>query len=95
MAQWDPATSHLRQVIVSSQYQGLGVGSTLVKKVLEEARKEGISRILVPAWQRSQEFYSKLGFKEVGEPYLSGDKQVFIQKMVAVLEGRGELKSVS
>ena len=86
MAQWDPSTCRLRQVIVSSQYRGHGVGSSLVRKVLEEAREEGRSRVLVHALQESQQFYSKQGFSKLGDPYLSGDKQVTCQKMEAVLE---------
>ena len=88
MAQWDPSTCRLRQVIVSSQYRGQGVGSSLVRKVLEEARQEGRERVLVHALQESKQFYSKLGFTELGDPYLSGDKQITCQKMVTVLETR-------
>jgi GNAT superfamily N-acetyltransferase len=55
----------LEDVIVSKPYRGRGLGSLLVKHVLEWAKENGLARVTLLADQDNQaalDFYNKLGF---------------------------------
>ena len=91
-AQWDPELCRLRQVIVDQKYRGLGVGTKLVRSVFHSAVQAGKCWVLVNAWQESVQFYSKMGFTEVGSLYISGDKKVTCQKMKACTTNFGQKK---
>ena len=53
--------------------------------VKEAAIKHDKKILIVNALNESKQFYIKLGFKESGPVYLSGDKQVKVQKMIVEL----------
>jgi len=55
----------IRTVGVDPAFEGKGVGSQLLKKVIEELKKEGFRSISIAHQNRNQKFYEKFGFKEL------------------------------
>lgn len=55
----------VRTVAVASDKQGLGVGRTVLEKLLERARNLGLKRIFCLTFE--VEFFSKLGFEPISE----------------------------
>ena len=56
-------------VIVHNDYRNQGIGSKLIKHILVDAKKHGVSKLyLLSGYQRSAShpFYHKLGFKDTG-----------------------------
>lgn len=56
-------------VIVHKDYRDLGIGSKLIRYMLEDANKQGVTKLyLFSGYQRSAShpFYHKLGFKDTG-----------------------------
>ena len=62
-------TVQLRQMAVSEQQQGRGVGRTLVTAAIRYAQKSGFDRITCHARSNVVGFYEKLGFMKKGEPF--------------------------
>ncbi len=58
---WDDL-AEIRSLAVKEEYQGLGIGRTLVKKCLKEARELGIKRVFALTYH--PEFFKQAGFKE-------------------------------
>ena len=56
----------LRQMCVSPDEQGNGLGSLLVKKVEEELVKHGITEIELAARATVVPFYQRLGYESIG-----------------------------
>ncbi|GMI04169.1 hypothetical protein TrVE_jg7033 [Triparma verrucosa] len=54
-------------VCTKPEYQGLGLSSTLIKRVCSDADAEGWNLYLSTSDRRNQEFYLRFGFKWVGE----------------------------
>ncbi len=52
--------AEIRSVVVDSQHQKHGIGKKLVKNCIKEARKLGMERIFVLAYET--EFFRKIGF---------------------------------
>ncbi len=59
---WDDL-AEIRSLAVSPSETGRGIGSTLVKKALEEASELGVKRVFTLTYQ--VEFFKKLGFYEI------------------------------
>jgi len=55
--------AEIRSLVVSEEYQGKGIGVSLVKACIEEAKELEIPRVF--ALTRVPEFFEKLGFKRV------------------------------
>lgn len=69
-------------ICVSSQYQGLGLGTTLLKAVLERGRLLGLEKsgLLVHRKNlKAKQFYSRMGFKEVKMKRFLGDDYFHMQ----------------
>lgn len=63
-----PGQIHLDTVEIAPEYQGRGLGSALIRTVLEEAWKKGASVTLqVNRANRSRRLYERLGFTETGQ----------------------------
>ncbi len=60
--------AEIRSLVVSEEYQKLGIGTELVKACLEEAKNLKISKVFVLT--TSLEFFKKLGFKEMNRSEL-------------------------
>lgn len=69
----DPAEGRLqlRQVAVSPEFQGTGVGRQLVEALEEWAREHGASEIWLNARDSAFPFYERLGYAYDGELFVS------------------------
>jgi len=79
---WDPFPErrnrwHLRSIVVSPEWQGKGVGTLLLKELLDRARKEGVI-VGLEASPDGEHLYRKVGFEllsrfycEEGSPIVS------------------------
>ena len=61
----------LRSVAVNKNLQNRGYGSSLVKHVINEAKKNGIHELLLLT-TTTPDFFRKLGFKEVNREIVTG-----------------------
>jgi len=55
--------AEIRSLIVKDEFRGEGIGSRLVKRALDEAKKLGVREVLVLTY--SPEFFKKIGFTEI------------------------------
>jgi len=65
----DAGSVELSGMMVLESVTGRGLGTTLVKKVLNEAHKAGFHKVVVKTEvinRRAIQFYKKMGLKEVG-----------------------------
>lgn len=60
----------MRQVAVSGDWQGKGVGSLLVRFAEEFGSARGFSRITMHARETAVPFYLKLGYRQVGARFV-------------------------
>jgi GNAT superfamily N-acetyltransferase len=60
----DPAQSALRWIMIHPDAQGHGIGSAIMKHVVDSARKAGVSSIAIAASQKSAPFFGKFGAVE-------------------------------
>ena len=56
---------------VNPNYQRRGIGTTLLKALVEIAQEQGINAVYLNADEddTAKEMYTKLGFKKIGEVY--------------------------
>lgn len=78
---------NISYIWVSQPYRHQGLGKSLIQKVEAEAKNDGVEKLFVETYTfQAVEFYSKLGFKEVGR-YTdfpkSGIDKVMFQKSVS------------
>lgn len=59
----------MRQVAVDEGLQGQGLGTALVERSEDEARKRGWTLMTLSARETAVPFYLRLGYDLVGEPY--------------------------
>jgi L-amino acid N-acyltransferase YncA len=54
---------------IKSPYRGIGIGTTIMKMLIEESKKAGLKILVLDVFDTNKiakEFYEKMGFKEVG-----------------------------
>ncbi|WP_133271619.1 GNAT family N-acetyltransferase [Hymenobacter radiodurans] len=66
-----PATGRLEieRLYVREDWLGTGLGATLMRRAIEEARTHSCRTIVLGVWEhnrRAVEFYKRFGFKEIG-----------------------------
>lgn len=66
-----PATGRLEieRLYVLEDWLGTGLGASLMRRALEEARKASCRTVVLGVWEhnrRAVEFYKRFGFKEIG-----------------------------
>ncbi len=66
----DAATVKMRQVAVHPDLQRQGVGAKLVSSAEGVAMKRGFQTVFAHARQTALEFYEKLGYDPIGEPFV-------------------------
>lgn len=59
---------HLRSIVVSPEWQGKGVGTLLIKELLDRARKEGVV-VGLEASADGEHLYRKVGFELLSRFY--------------------------
>jgi len=72
-------------LIVDSNFQGRGIGESLLKHWEDEVKKQGGHGLKLEADKRNVEYYKKMGFRLVGlekKSYYGLDEYVF-QKTIA------------
>jgi predicted GNAT family N-acyltransferase len=61
---------HIGRVAVLKAYRNKGIGGTIMKRLIEEARKRGFEEALLSSQTAAIRFYERLGFVSEGEVYL-------------------------
>ncbi|MGD8189822.1 GNAT family N-acetyltransferase [Brevibacillus ginsengisoli] len=59
----------VERVAVMKTQRGTGLGAQLMKKIEEEASRQGFSKLKLNAQCHAQRFYEKLGYEPVGEVF--------------------------
>ncbi len=65
----DAGKVKMRQVAVSGQLQGKGVGRAMVERSEEIAREHGFTEMTLHARETAVPFYERLGYERVGERF--------------------------
>ncbi|NRB36961.1 MAG: GNAT family N-acetyltransferase [Pseudomonadales bacterium] len=72
---------HIGRVAVLAAFRHQGLGNTVMKSLMGEAKKRGDSQVFLHAQISALEFYQKLGFVSYGEPFLdAGIKHIAMLK---------------
>ena len=75
---------HIGRVAVLPQWRNTGVGSRIVRSLLNQAFQLGLTTVALSAQSHARLFYEHLGFSVVGEPYLeAGIEHVAMQMDVS------------
>jgi len=80
MAQYNPLLNQLQQLLVLPAYRNVGIGRTLVNRIMEEASTRHQTSLCVHAWVSSKTFFQKLGFESIDNEYLNNG--ILCQKLV-------------
>ncbi len=62
----------IARLAVLAEYRGQGVGSAILTRLLEEARKQGFSQVYLHAQTHALDFYKKFGFVSDEEIFSEG-----------------------
>ena len=66
------ATGKIARLAVLAEYRGQGVGSAMLTRLIEEARKKGLSQVFLHAQTHALDFYKKFGFVSDEEIFPEG-----------------------
>lgn len=55
---------HIEDVATRNEYEGLGIGSGLIRTCLEFAKKKNCYKVILDCSKKNIPFYKKIGFKE-------------------------------
>ena len=61
---------HIGRMAVLKAWRGRGVGSALLRLLLDEASKRGLGQVVLNAQTYAAGFYAKFGFQAVGEEFM-------------------------
>lgn len=75
----------MRQVAVDNKQQHKGVGSILVRFAEKIAAEHSFSKIILSARTTAVNFYLKVGYKTVGEEYISKSTNILHIEMIKLL----------
>ncbi len=77
--------AHIGRLAVKKEKRGTGIGSALCRYCLEVCRERGYPSVTIHAQHHALEFYERLGFKSLGEPfYEAGILHIEMKYEVAV-----------
>jgi len=74
---------HIGRMAILKPWRGRGIGSAILERLIEAARRRGDREIVLSAQVHAVEFYRGRGFQPVGEVY--EEAGIAHQKMVRVL----------
>lgn len=60
----------IERLYVAEDWIGTGLGASLMRRAIEEARQQGCRAVVLGVWEhnhRAREFYQRFGFKQIGE----------------------------
>jgi predicted GNAT family N-acyltransferase len=60
----------IERIAVKKEYRRKGIGTDLVRYALEQIEKERLKNVYLHAQTTAEDFYRKLGFQPVGEPFM-------------------------
>jgi len=60
-----PQEAQIRYMAVDERYRNIGIGSRMLKKLEEKARRRGVEKIILDARENAVEFYRKNGYRVV------------------------------
>ncbi|GEA59804.1 GNAT family N-acetyltransferase [Vibrio comitans] len=60
---------HIGRIAVLISQRGKGLGTTIMKALVNEARRRNFARVYLGAQVHALDFYEKLGFESIGERY--------------------------
>ncbi len=61
---------HIGRMAVLAEWRGRGVGSALLRALLDLAKQAGHARVRLSAQVQAQSFYGRFGFVAEGRPYM-------------------------
>ncbi|MCI6988726.1 MAG: GNAT family N-acetyltransferase [Campylobacter sp.] len=64
--------AEIRSLITSPNYRNQGIGSTLIKELLKEAKSYGVSEVFTLTYKQS--FFEKLGFRVINKADIPSQK---------------------
>ncbi len=64
-----PGVAKVGRIAVHEVLRGSGVGQALMRALLEAARQRGDAECVLSAQRSAENFYARMGFEPVGEPY--------------------------
>jgi len=70
LAAQDKLTVKLRQMAIESDFQGQGVGKSLLKYAESVALQKGFQKIILHARENAVGFYQQSGYRVVGQPFI-------------------------
>lgn len=74
-------TSIVSQMAIKSTCQNQGVGSKILKALIEKSKEKGLSKIKLSARKTAISFYEKFNFKPCGNQYPSKKTGIIHQEM--------------
>ena len=83
----DPTSVEIERIYVKEEFQGLGLGKTLVHKAIEVARQRNKRSLWLGVWEKNEKairFYERMGFTRFGtHDFFMGDERQtdFIMKV--------------
>lgn len=60
---------HIGRMAVRHPFRGQGVGSALLKRLIEQARMAGMQQVFLNAQCSAEAFYERFGFTALGDPF--------------------------
>ncbi len=78
------ADGHIGRLAVLSAWRGRGVGSALLRRLVDLARSLGHSRVILNAQTQAMPFYARHGFAAVGDEFIEAGipHQAMARKLV-------------
>ncbi|PSW20889.1 N-acetyltransferase [Photobacterium sanctipauli] len=73
----DGQTARLRKFATLPEYQGQGMGTALIKAVIEQLVANGVTTFWCDARESAQGFYHRFGMAPQGERFYKGDVPYF------------------
>jgi ribosomal protein S18 acetylase RimI-like enzyme len=62
-----PDDVHVRELVLSPEFQSRGIGSTVLRQIMDHARSRGVTVHLgTQLMNRAANLYLRLGFREIG-----------------------------
>jgi len=75
-------TAEVKRMRVSTKYQGKGIGSLILDRLIEKARQYGYRKLVLDTTAKqiaAQKLYQKRGFEEVTRKTIAGQNCIFYE----------------